>query len=332
MPPPENSATQSRTFAAFQLLFALFIPLLLSAQTPQPAGEVTPLVGKVMRGDQPVPGSRVILHRVTPQEAGEVGTAVTDSAGQFRFLLESVPNAEFNVFFTTAEYLSVRYFGPAIHADSANAEYIVEVYDTARALPLPVKITRRDVIMLPGLDGSWEVDDVVEILNPTQIALVSPQGTPTWDTSVPAGATDFEAGQGSPGDVMPTEVNLVGDRVLLMSPITPGIQSLFMRYRLPKGPADAVLAIDEPIDTVNVFVRQPSHLTSIAGLQTTKEITVDQEKYLMYTGVGLAPGNDLKLEWGRLSGPPIDPVLAAVIATLLLLGVGAWAAVRNQRA
>jgi hypothetical protein len=121
------------------------------------------------------------------------------------------------------------------------------------------------------------------------------------------------------------------DRVLLLTPVPPGERDLFIRYRLPAGPSRSLLQIDEPTDTLNVFVRQPSHLTSVSGLETTRIVDAGDERFLQYGGLALLPGATVQLQWGRLSGPPIDPVIAAVSVTLLFLAVAVWAAVRNAQ-
>src|SRR5687767_3408466 len=134
MPFPKISAdARSHVGAAlaFALVLALLVPSVLSAQESTAEGD--PLVGRVLLNGNPVAGSVVTLHRITPEQSGEMGAAVSDSAGQFRFNLVPVPNAEFNVFLTTADYLGIRFFGPVIHPDSAGQDYVVEVYDTAYA-------------------------------------------------------------------------------------------------------------------------------------------------------------------------------------------------------
>jgi 5-hydroxyisourate hydrolase-like protein (transthyretin family) len=296
------------------------------AQAPESTTPVL-LEGRVERGDQPVPGSRVTLHRVTSESSGEVASVESDADGRFRFPLETVPGTAFTVYFATAEYLSVRYFGRPIHSGEVPASYTVEVYDTASALTEPIRITRRDMVLLPELNGSWDVNEIIRIHNPTNAALVAGPGMPTWSLNVIEGASDFEAGE---SDILPHEVNWMGDRVLLLTPVTPGSRDLLIRYRLPAGPREGALPISAPTDTFNIYVQQPSHLSGITGMSTTRMIDIEGESFLQYGGVDFTPGSSVRLSWGRGSAPPVDPVIAAVVVTVGLLLVGAWVAIRNR--
>src|SRR5690606_22853948 len=117
---------------------------------------------------------------------------------------------------------------------------------------------------------------------------------------------------------------------LHVTPVTPGTREAFISYRLPSGPAESTLQIGEPTDTLNVFVRQPSHLTAISGLTTTRRVSAEGEEFLQYSGLGLQPGGAVTFSWSRGQGPPVDPVITAVVLTVLLLAIGTFAALRNR--
>jgi hypothetical protein len=105
--------------------------------------------------DRPLPGIPVTLHRVTPSQSGPLDQQVSGADGSFRFALPPADTAEFEVFFATAEYATVRYFGEPIHRGAAVVDYAVEVFDTASALPGAVRVARRDLVLLrrPRGDG-----------------------------------------------------------------------------------------------------------------------------------------------------------------------------------
>lgn len=285
------------------------------------------LVGRVVLEGRPVAGAPVVLHRVTSDASGEVASSVTNAQGAFRFPLEQVEGVAFNVYFVTAEHLAVRYFGRPIHPTEAAADYAVTVFDTTSVLPEPLRVTRRDVVMIPERSGSWEVNEVVRIRNSSDLALVGAGGGASWEFRIPPGAIDFEAGE---GDIFPHEISRMDDRVLLLTPVTPGERDLYIRYRMPARPGSVDLPVEQPTDTLNLFVRQPSHLSGVVGLSTTRMIDAEGEQFLQYGGTDLLPGSHIGLQWRR-SGSPIDPVIAAVAVTLLLLAAGVGAAVRNRR-
>ncbi|HEX6068856.1 MAG TPA: hypothetical protein VFZ18_03515, partial [Longimicrobiaceae bacterium] len=207
------------------------------------------LEGTVRLGDQPVPSVPVTLHRVTPNESGPLGQQVSGADGSFRFALPPTDTADFEVFFATAEYATVRYFGEPIHRGAAVVDYAVEVYDTASALPGAIRVARRDVVLLPEAQGGWEANEIIRLHNGADRTLVSAGGMPTWEMMLPPGITDFQAGE---GDLTAAEVSRMGDRVLVLAPLIPGDRELFLRYRIPESLELAVLEIGAPTDTMNV--------------------------------------------------------------------------------
>lgn len=292
------------------------------------ADGVPVLNGRVVYDGVGVPNTPVALHRITSNESGEIASTTTDSVGRFAFPLEPVSGASFTVYFATTEHLSVRFFGNPLHPDSAAAfEYLLPVYDTTSVLTEPIRFASRDIFMEPDLLGGWEVLEILRIVNPTTMAYVGTGGLGPWEFRLPEGASDFQVGQ---ADVLPHELSWVDDRVLHLTPVTPGMREAFISYRLPRGPASATLSVGEPTDTLNLYVRDDSHLTSIAGLQTTRSIAADGQNYIQYSGLGLEPGAAVNLVWSRAEGPPVDPRLAAVLITVVLLGIGVFAAIRNR--
>jgi hypothetical protein len=286
-----------------------------------------PLVGQVVRDGEAVPGARVTLHRVTPESSGEVASTTANDEGVFRFPLEAVTGAAFNVFFVTADYLSVRYFGPPLHIDQPRTPYTLAVYDTTSTLAEPIRVVRRDMVLIPEVSGSWEVNEVIRILNPGEAALVAGQGMPTWEYQNPAQAGEFQAGE---GDILPHEVTRMEDLVMLLTPVTPGERDLFIRYRLPPTPARVSFPLVTPTDTFNLFVRQPSNLIAVEGLGTTRMIDAEGEQYLQYGGDSFEPGQAIVLEWSNAGRAPVDPITAAVTVTVVLLLAGIWGAVRQR--
>lgn len=299
--------------------------LLIGSVSAQQSAPADTLQGRVVFGAQPQSGIPVTLHRVTPDASGEIATTSTGADGTFAFPLEPVQGARFNVFFVTAEYLSVRYFGDPVHLDQPRGAYTLAVFDTTSTLPEPVRVNRRDLVMLPQENDSWEVNEIISILNTGDRALVSASGLPTLEIPIPERAADFQAGE---GDILPHEVSFMENRILLLTPVIPGRRDLFVRYRIPAQPASAAVPVEQPTDTFNLYVQQPSHLSSVEGLATAQMISVEGEQFLQYGGMDLPSGARISLQWR--GGPPVDPVTAAVGVTLALLAAGAWVATRNR--
>jgi hypothetical protein len=329
---PGRREGASAPLYAILIVACLFaVPFVAAPLAAQESPQV--LTGTVLRDGDPVDQATVMLHRIDSQSSGEVAVARTGPDGRFRLPLEQTPDVAFTVFFATVDYLGVRFFGRPIHPTEAARDYLIAVHDTASVLPEPIRIVRRDMVLIPESSGAWEFNEVMRIVNPTRLALTSAAGMPTWEFRIPPGATDFEAGEcafdADSGSVLPHEVSQMGDRVLLLAPVVPGARDLCIRYRVPAAPHQTGITLDSPTDTLNLFVRQPSHLTGVPGFFATRMIDADGERFLQYGATDLGAGTRVDLQWSR-PGPPVDPVLAAVVVTLLLLAVGGWAAVRNR--
>jgi hypothetical protein len=308
-------------------LAALMSPLPLAAQSG-PGAPATELLGRVHRGPAPVAGAEVTLHRVSPSASGPVGRAVTDAGGQFRFALPATDTAAFVVFFATVEHQSVRYFGPPVHEREIGAGYAVEVFDTTSTVqPGVVRTARRDLVMIPQTDGGWTVNEIVRVHNAGDRTLVSADGMPTWEIRLPQGAVEFEAGE---GDVAPDEVRLMGDRVLLVGALVPGERELFLRYRLPATARGTVLPVQAPVDSMNLFVRQPGPTVTATGMTSTKTLTVEGEQFVQYGAANLPAGTDVRLRWESAGAAPVDPVWAGLAVTVMVLAVGTVAALRRE--
>lgn len=323
-------------FRAGSTILALLVSALVTASPAlarQQPGLAPPsqlpevLRGTVLNEGEPVPGVAVTLHRVRAEESGPVGTATSDASGGFTFRLPPPDSAAFAVFFATAEYAGVRYFGRAVHPDDSAGDYAIEVFDTASAAPLPVRLSRRDLMLSPQPDGGWEVDEVVRIANPNALTLVGAGGLPTWEFRIPEGVEAFEVGE---GEVPAAQVQRMESRVLLSLPLLPGTRELYFRYRLPGSVDDAVLPLDSPADTFNLFVRQPSPTVSVTGLTSTRLVEVENTEFLQYSGLDLPVDSQVEIEW-ESAAPPLDPVVAAVGVTILLLAGAVFAALRSAR-
>lgn len=322
---PRRRAASGGAGTALGPLLLGFLVLFATGAAAQ-EGDQT-LLGHVVKGGEPVANVPVTLHRVSSEGAGEVASDVSGADGGFSFPLEVVDEATFTVFFVAADHLSVRYLGDPVHGGERTTGYTVAVYDTASVIPEPVRITRRDMVLIPESGGSWEVNEVVRIFNPSSMALVAEAGMPIWEFGIPAGAAEFQAGE---GDIFPNEVSRMDDRVLLLTPVVPGERDLFIRYRLPTSPGNATIPLNQATDSLNLFVRQPSHLTGVEGMASTRLIEAQGEEFLLYSGDAFRPGEEIALRWSGASPIPIDPVHAAIGVTVLLLMAGVWSALRNR--
>jgi hypothetical protein len=322
-----------RPFTLLLLLLALAAGMLSFVA---PAAAQSTVTGRVVRAGAGVPNAAVELHRVATDTSGLLQTGTADADGRFTFTLPKVDSAGFTVFFATAMVDGVRYFGPALHPGETGTSYVVAVYDTTSAKSAldALRVGRRDVIVVAGQRGGWEVAEVVRVENPTGKTVVGAGGTPVFGMAMPAGATDFQTEEPgvseSVGVEKPRDLVLMGDRVLATVPLTPGGRDFFFRYRLPAKTGTLALPLSQRTDTLAVYVRQPAPAMRVNGLPAGEPFTAEGEQFLRYTGTALMPGATVSLRAAKNGGAPMDPRLAAGIVTGLVLAAGAWFALRRR--
>ena len=320
-----------RTWCGRRWSSAGFLILLHSVGLPLQAQQVGSdlLRGTVSRSGEAVSGIPVFLHRVTSDSAGVIATERSDASGAFSFPLIPTDTGGFTVYFATAEYHGVRYFGPPVHPGDTLSTYALAVFDTASAGALEdsVGIAQRDLLLVPSADGGWEVDEVLRIENRSGRTLVAPSGSPTWELRLPGGISSFEVGE---GEAASGDVQRMGDRLLITAPLRPGARELLLRYRLPPRSAALSLTLAQPVGRFNVYLRQPSPEVQVTGLSQSDLVEEGGDRFLLYSASALVPGNEVRVRWS--GGSPVSPVAASVGVVLLLLSVGAWRAMRGNAA
>jgi hypothetical protein len=321
-----------RTAARLALVFALLAP----SFAPPLAAQRT-LNGRVVKDGRGAPGIAVQLHRVTSNTRGQIDSAVSGPDGRFAMPLPPIdPAAGFTVFFATAIADGVRYFGPAVHPDDPTAAYDIAVYDTtsSAALADSVRVVRRDLFLVPDMDGTMEIGEIVRLRNATRRTIV-PDVKPVVSLALPSGSEQFEAGEGDRADsVKAGEGGMVrmGDRAWLTQPLIPGDREFVFRYKLPANVKRLPVALGRPTDTLNVFVRQPAPDVKARGLGQGIDFEADGVKFTRYAVTGLRPGASPALDWRGPLPPPVDPRwLALGIAGAILAG-GTLLSVRRRRA
>jgi hypothetical protein len=284
--------------------------------------------GRVQLGGASRAGVPVTLHRVTTDSSGAIAAAVSDAAGRFRLALPSSAPDAFTVFFATAEFHGVRYFGPPVHPGDTLSAYVVEVHDTT-SVPAPaeaVQLARRDVVLISEAQGGWEVNEILRLRNPGSRTLLPRDGVSVWEMTLPPEVVAFEVAEGELG---PSAVSRFGSRVLLTSPLVPGTQELLLRYRVPFARGGLHLAVEQPTEEMNVLIREPAPRLAVAGLREASALEAEGERFLRFTGQKLRAGEGATVRAAGGSAP-LDPRLAAGVAAGSVLACGAWLALRRS--
>jgi hypothetical protein len=311
--------------------------LALSAASA-PAAAQRPLVGRVERGGSGVPGVAVQLHRVTRLSRGQIDSTVSGPDGRFTLSLPPVDTAAgFTVFFATAVASGVRYFGPAVHPDEPAAGYTVTVFDTTSSERLAdsVRVSRRDLFLIPDMDGTMQVAEIVRVRNAGRRTLVAAGGRPRVSVALPPGAEGFEAGEADRADSTRAPnagLARVGDAAWVTDPLLPGDRDLFFRYRLSPKVKRFPLTFGRATDTLFVYVRQPAPDVRARGIGQGVPYTAEGESFIRYAATGLRAGATGGLDWTGPSPPPVDPRWAALAVAGVILAAGGVVAARRGRA
>src|SRR5204863_3886732 len=110
-------------------------------QPPRPA--TRRVAGVVMHGEakgpHPIPGVRVVLHRVGPDRAGPLDSMLTDTRGRYHFTYSESGSPD-AIYFVSASFDGIAYFTVPLHeADTHGDDALITVFDTTSG-PVPIHI------------------------------------------------------------------------------------------------------------------------------------------------------------------------------------------------
>lgn len=298
-----------------------FAPAPASAQQEA----VAELSGVVTRGTEVLPGAEVILHRVSADQAGEIDTARADPDGGFRFVLPDVPREDQDgvVYFASVLHHGITYFGqPVTRAIQLDSLYRVETFDTLTA-PVdgaPVPVDTRYIVASQEADG-WVLTDLFELDQRAPRTLVAQEGGVTWRHPLPVGASDAEAGG---GDVAP-EATVVSDGELrLTGPISPGLRTVVLRYRVP-----SLEGLEVPIvpgtGVVEFLLREPAPNVDIVGLIPVAAVEMQPGVLFRRYAMESPPGDAIRVTRAEEETTlPVEWIAVVTALGLALAGLIAW--------
>ncbi len=281
------------------------------------------MTGRVVRpggGDSvPVPGVRVVLHRVGAVEQGPVDSMPSGRDGGFRFALARDTSA---LYLLSARYQGIEYFSFPLErtADRDPAPVALVVRDTSSRTPVSVS-ARHVVIPRPGDDGTRDVLDLVVLVNGGRETRVAPDSlSASWTGPLPPASEGLELGE---SDVSPDAVTRRGDSVIVSAPISPGEKQLAFQYHLPGGHQAIELPVGAEPVALNVLLEESGASASGPGLVESDSQAIEGRSFRRWTGD--VPANAvirISLPGAGGSSTPVIAALVAVLALALLLA--AW--------
>jgi len=259
---------------------------------------------------QPVPGVRVVLHRVGRDRQGPLDSTVTDRRGRFRFVFATDTTA---LHLLTARYAGVQYFSEPVASNPARADtgLVVAVYDTSGTQPITLE-ARHIVVSAPIEDGSRSVVELVSIANRGDRARVPIEGAPAWGMELPKGAFAFAAGE---GDLSAGAVERRGDSVVVVAPIAPGERQLAVEYQLPPGIPGLTIRFGEAAELVNVLLEEDDARVEVASLEPADSVALIQGREFRRWSGAMGRGAALRIAF-RLRGAPGRGALAMLVGAV----------------
>jgi hypothetical protein len=302
-------------------------PCLHAVQTTPAQANPTPttfVAGRVVlprdADTLPVPGARVVLHRVGRDRQGPLDSVMADRSGRFRFRFRPDTAA---IYLLSARWGDVEYFSPPVHTNPARPDtgMRVVVYDTSSTAPIGVE-ARHIVVPRAGADGTRSVLDLIVLRNDGHMARVAPDSSrPSWRLLLPPGAGDMQVGE---SDLSPDAIVREGDSVNVLAPLAPGQKQLTLEYSVtPVGGR-----LEFPVGSggaVNLLVEERDARVSGGTLALADSQVIEGRSFRRYTG-NVPAGGSVVLAVGAAGAIAVTrlalPVLVGAVA--VILAAAAW--------
>lgn len=217
------------------------------------------------KGPRPIDGVRVVLHRVGPDQAGPLDSAVTGPRGayHFQFKTSGSPDA---VYFVSASYDGIAYFSTPLREKVTRGEDAqIAVFDTTSG-PVPIHVLGHHVIVgAPDGDGQRQAVEVFELGNDSSLTRVSGgRQRPVWTVRLPSGATNAKVNPS--GEISPNAITFTDGVVRLFAPISPGARQVSYAYQLPRSALPVSIPIEQPTSVLEVLLEEPRATVSGGNL------------------------------------------------------------------
>jgi hypothetical protein len=326
-------------FAALRVTIGLVLILgcrreLHAAQVSTPAqGKPAPATiaaGRVVLSRDPdtvpVPGARVVLHRVGRDRQGPLDSASADASGHFRFRFRADTGA---LYLLSARWGDVEYFSPPVHTDPARPDTAMRlvVYDTSSTAPIGVE-ARHIVVPRAGPDGTLSVLDLIVLRNDGRVARVAPDSTrPSWRLVLPPGTGHMEVGQ---SDLSPEAIVREGDTVKVLAPLAPGQKQLSLEYGVTPVRGKLEFPVGPDAGPVNLLVEERNARVSGGTLVLADSQVIEGRSFRRYAG-NVPAGGTVVLAVGAAGAAAATRVALPVLvgAVAVMLAAAAWWIIRR---
>ncbi len=301
--------------------YLLFLLTLVAPHAVQSQQEVDPVLsGTLLVSGVPPDTGIVVLHRVTPEEAGDIDSTSVGAGGSFSLRLPNVPvPGSGEVFFASTRFDGILYTGtPISDPIQLDSLYTIRAFSALTAPPEGVSfpVSRREVWIDAGPIG-WQITDVLEIRNSQGTTLVPEvDDAPVWRYPLPSGAIGGRILQLGPA-VGPARVD--GTTLVASNPVLPAENYYIVQYDLESIEFD--LPLPGETGLIQVLIREPAPAIRVEGLarQASEEIEVGTS-FLRWAGQALQD-QSIAIRLGE-EGESTTVVWVSVALALLLVAAG----------
>ncbi|MEP6493107.1 MAG: hypothetical protein ABJF01_10550 [bacterium] len=287
--------------------------------------------GRVVRGtrkgQEPLAGQWVVLHRVGPDAASPLDSMRTSANGRYhmRYQISGDSSA---LYFVSTKFGAVAYFTsplrePVVRGDDAT----ITVFDTTSG-PVAIQLGGRHIIIgMPQANGRRPVGEVYDLKNDSTVTLIPRDSTgPVWRAGVPAAAVSFQLNPS--GDLARGSVTQRGTTVELFVPLSPGIRQMAFTYELPVSAFPLSIPIERPTGVLELLVQEPTARVKGAALREMAPVNADGRMFRRFLGQDVAANTVVTVDAPRLVGPERQKVyigvglvvLAAMACALIFAG------------
>ena len=277
----------------------------------------------------PVPGARVVLHRVGRDRQGPLDSTMADASGRFRFRFRADSGA---LYLLSARWGDVEYFSPPVHTNPARPDTAMRlvVFDTSSTAPIGVE-ARHIVVPRPGADGTRSVLDLIVLRNDGRVARVAPDSTrPSWRLLLPPGTGDMQVGE---SDLSPDAIVRQGDTVEVLAPLAPGQKQLSLEYSVTPVRGKLEFPVGPDGGAVNLLVEERNARVSGGTLALADSQVIEGRSFRRYTG-NVPAGGAIVIAVGAAGAAAATrvalPVLVGAVAVVLAAAVW-WILRRSSR-
>jgi hypothetical protein len=276
------------------------------------------MVTRLAAGDTvPLPGARVVLHRLTATRQGPVDSVLADATGRFHFRVK--PDTA-SLLLTSSRHDGIEYFSRPARATSQGADtgLVIIVADTSSSAP--VKLSGRYLMVgRPEQGGRRGALDLIVLQNRGDLTRVARDSSmPVWTMPLPAGIEDFAPGQ---SEFSAAAVGRRADSLTIAAPISPGDRQLMVTYTLPRGAGSLRVPFAAPTDSIVLLLEEPTARVVTRGFAVTDSQVIEARTYHRWVGSVPAAGVvEVKFPVPGEGGREVTLALAALLAGCLLAG------------